>query len=153
MLDRKAKPMKKKKFRTVIRIERSKYVTYTIYKLRVHATKQYYIGVTSNFIQRKKNHKDRIFNLVHLIRCNQQDIKCALPCYITIAKVLAETSSEKLSRTCMEGISFQVLGTTKFTDEAKAMEDLYLTKAAKDPLCLNAGKRSTYNKRIFISKK
>ena len=114
------------------------------------ATGQYYIGATSNYISRKKNHLISIQTLFLSVKLGIYE-KPSLSCHLVIAKALVKGKRRsQLDKRLLEGVSFTILHKTKITEEANELETSLIQAGINDVLCLNILKKSSYTKKVFL---
>lgn len=127
-------------------------VRFTLYKLTVKSTGQYYIGITSDFEKRKKDHLYKIFFLMKKMAAGEKT-RVELPFYETIAAYLiAGRTIDQVTKDLLKDLRFKVLDNAVYTDDARRFESHHLEMANHNTLCLNSAKKSCYNKHVFISK-
>ena len=110
---------------------------YTVYKLTVKKTGQFYIGVTKDLKKRADNH-------LYMICCcipNFSEGK-ALPFHIEAAKSFIVGNDDdyevfKKGKLVRHGVDVQVLAVVVGEKYAYAVESMYIFDNSNEPLCLN----------------
>ncbi len=123
------------------------------YLYKISFKKYYYIGVTSDFINRKEQHKAGIYDILRCLINDTPPLHRTIPAYRSFAELLLPLvkKSTNLEREILKYYSISVLRRAKTQKEIQELENRYLKKSNK--FNLNIRKESYYNREIMIKEK